>query len=162
MKRVYTYRHCCSKFTKKKKKKGQWYRYHSYWYRYHPCKKRQWPFGTGTALIGTGTARRTWANLGLFWPILKPFHVPLPTPHPPPPYHIRQTLDHFSSYTGQPEIKQPHTSVSIFLIRIFLSLSPRCGKRPSFLWEHHFLWYFIVPHGFVWVAWVGGVMFLVA
>ena len=107
---------------KKKKRKRQWYRYHSYWYRYHPSKNWQCPFGTGT-----GTAGRKWANLGFFFPILNPFHIPTP----PLLYKINPNLI-FPLTKANPRSSIP-SSVSISLIRILLSSSHRRGKGSSFL-----------------------------
>ena len=49
IRKISIYWHYCLK-----KKKKQWYQYHSYWYRYQPNKTQQYPFGTGTTLTGTG------------------------------------------------------------------------------------------------------------
>ena len=104
---------------KKEKKKGQWYRYHSYWYRYHPRKKRQWPFGTGT--VG-----RKRADLGFFCPNWNPSHIS----HPPLLYKTNPN-SLFSLTRANPRSHVP-VNVFISLIRILLSSSHRRGKHPSF------------------------------
>ena len=122
------YRHCCSKFTKKKKK-GHWYRYLSYRYRYHSVKKWQWPFGTGTALTGTGIAERVWGKLGFLTPTR-----PLPYKTNPSPFVLshEQIQDHMFLPAFSP-----------FRPGSFSVRSTDVLSTPYFF-ESIFLWYFIV------------------
>ena len=150
---IFIYRHYCSKFTKIYKKyiyMGQWYRYHSHLYRYHLCKKWQWPFGTGTA-------GWFWANLGFLIPFTLLCHT-----HTPPLLY-RQTLTHFSPSHEQIRDHVFLPVFSSFRSGLFSVHRTDVVSAPHFFRSIFFLLrYFIVSHGLVWVAWIGGFLFLVA